>query len=140
MNQTRQPKILILAGLALLGLGSALSSLSVEAADTVIPQTIELARVDVQKLATGYRASKIIGANVQNDANDNIGKVDDLIVSPDDNKSAFVVISVGGFLGIGNKLVALPFDNLRISNNRLMMPGATKEGLKALPEFKYSSN
>lgn len=37
------------------------------------PQTVELVKVDVQKLAAGYRASKVIGSSVVNDANETIG-------------------------------------------------------------------
>src|SRR5205823_11299761 len=63
------------------------------------PQTVQLAKVDVIKTATGYRASKIIGAIVVNDANESIGKVDDIIVGTD--KLPYLVLSVGGFLGVG---------------------------------------
>ena len=44
------------------------------------PQTIELVKVDVQKLAAGYSASKVTGNSVVNDANETIGKIDDLLV------------------------------------------------------------
>ena len=44
-------------------------------------QTVEVAKVDVQKLSAGYRASKVIGSSVLNDANEAIGKIDDLLVS-----------------------------------------------------------
>ena len=48
---------------------------------------------------------------------------------------------MGGFLGVGNKLVAVPFDSLRtVKEERLMLPGATKDALKALPEFKYAKS
>ena len=46
-------------------------------------QTVDIAKVDVQKLSAGYRASKVIGSNVLNDANETIGKIDDVLVSPD---------------------------------------------------------
>jgi hypothetical protein len=46
-------------------------------------QTVDLAKVDVQKLSAGYRATKVVGSSVLNDANETIGKVDDLLVSPD---------------------------------------------------------
>jgi hypothetical protein len=46
-------------------------------------QTVEVAKVDVQKLSAGYRASKVIGSSVLNDANEAIGKIDDLLVSTD---------------------------------------------------------
>jgi rRNA processing protein Gar1 len=101
------------------------------------PQTVQLAKVDVTKTATGYRASKIIGATVVNDANETVGKVDDIIVGTD--KMPYVVLSVGGFLGVGNKLVVLPYETLKTDGNRISMPGATKDALKSLPEFKYAS-
>ena len=103
------------------------------------PQTVQLAKVDVVKVATGYRASKVIGASVVNEANDTVGKVDDVIIGQD-GKSPYAVLSVGGFLGVGSKLVVLPYDQLRTTGTRIVLPGATKDALKALPEFKYASS
>jgi rRNA processing protein Gar1 len=100
-------------------------------------QTVQLAKVDVVKTATGYRASKIIGATVVNDANETVGKVDDIIVGTD--KMPYLVLSIGGFLGVGNKLVVVQYESLNTGDHKLSMPGATKEALKALPEFKYAS-
>jgi hypothetical protein len=108
------------------------------AAAQVAPQTVELAKVNVQKLAAGYRASKVIGSSVTNDANETIGKVDDLLVSPD-GKEPFAVLSIGAFLGMGSHLVAVPYDSLKLVDKRLMLPGGTKESLKMPPEFKYAS-
>ena len=135
MNNARKNSALMLTGLALLG---AAMPMMYARADNVT-QTIEMVRVDVQKLSTGYRVSKLIGNNVINDTEETIGKIDDLIVSPDDNKSAYVILSVGGWLGMGTHLVALPYANLRITSNKITLPGATKEGLKTLPEFKFST-
>ncbi|MBN9491590.1 MAG: PRC-barrel domain-containing protein [Alphaproteobacteria bacterium] len=101
-------------------------------------QSVALTKIDVVQVANGYRASKVIGENVVNDANETVGKVDDIILSAD-GKSAFAVLSVGGFLGVGTKLIALPYDTIKVLNNKLTMPGATKDALKALPEFKYKS-
>lgn len=102
------------------------------------PQTVQLAKLDVIKVATGYRASKVIGTAVVNDANDTVGKIDDVIIGQD-GKAPFVVLSVGGFLGMGDKLVVLPYDQLRTTGGKVVLPGATKDTLKALPEFKYAS-
>jgi hypothetical protein len=102
-------------------------------------QTVQLAKIDVVQVASGYRASKIIGGSVVNDANETVGKVDDVIIG-NDGKSAFAILSVGGFLGVGTKLVALPYDSLKVQNNKLTMPGATKDALKGLPEFTYRSS
>jgi hypothetical protein len=104
----------------------------------VAPQTVELAKVNVQKLAAGYRASKVIGNSVTNDANETIGKIDDLLVSSD-GKDPYAVLSIGGFLGMGTHLVAVPYDSLKFVDKRFVLPGGTKEGLKLLPEFKYAS-
>jgi PRC-barrel domain protein len=103
----------------------------------VAPQTVELAKVNVQKLAAGYRASKVIGSSVTNDTNETIGKIDDLLVSPD-GKEPYAVLSIGGFLGVGTHLVAVPYDNLKLIDKKLVLPGGTKEGLRMLPEFKYA--
>lgn len=102
-----------------------------------IQQTVQLAKIDVVKASTGYRASKVIGAAIVNDANETVGKVDDVILG--DDRTAYVVLSVGGFLGVGNKLVALPYEAIRKTDDKLIMPGATKDALKSLPEFKYAS-
>ena len=102
------------------------------------PQTVELAKVDVQKLSAGYRASKVIGSSVVNDANETIGTVDDLLVSRD-GKQPYAVLSIGGFLGMGNRLVVVPYETLRFADKKVTLPGGTKEGLKMLPEFKYAT-
>jgi len=102
------------------------------------PQTVQLVKVDVVKVSTGYRASKVLGASVVNEAGDTVGKIDEIIVGSD-GKAPFVVLSVGGFLGVGDKLVVLPYEQMRTDGKKIMLPGATKDSLKALPEFKYAS-
>jgi sporulation protein YlmC with PRC-barrel domain len=103
------------------------------------PQAITQKKVDVVQLGTGYRASKINGSPVFNRNNEQLGTIDDLIVIPD-NKDTYVVLSVGGFLGMGKHLVAIPFSEIRIVGKEMQWPDATKDTLKSLPEFKYSSN
>jgi len=103
------------------------------------PQTVQLTKVDVVKVATGFRASKVIGSPVVNEAGDSVGKVDDVIIG-EDGKAPFVVLAVGGFLGIGDKLVVLPYEQLKTLDRKIVMPGATKDALKDLPTFKYVSN
>jgi hypothetical protein len=100
------------------------------------PQPVS--RVDVTALADGYRVSKIIGAPVVNDNHDTIGKIDDLLVARQD-RVLYAVLSVGGFLGVGSKLVAVPYQSLQISDKDLVLPGGSKDALKALPEFKYAT-
>ncbi|MCC8403365.1 PRC-barrel domain-containing protein [Paraburkholderia sp. MMS20-SJTN17] len=101
------------------------------------PQPINAKRVDVVQLATGYRASKIDGAPVFNHSHDKIGTIDDLIIGPN-NPVPYAILSVGGFLGMGTHLVAVPWNSLQIVDRQMRLPDATKESLKALPEFRYA--
>ncbi len=102
------------------------------------PQTIGLVKVDPGSLSTGYRTSKVVGSTVVNEANETVGTIDDLIVTPTE-KVPFAVLSVGGFLGMGTKYVVVPFGSIQVKNKQMVLPGATKESLKALPEFKYNT-
>jgi hypothetical protein len=108
-------------------------------ADDLTPQTAKTVTVDVTKINNGYRASKIIGSNVVNAANEKIGTVDDLLVGRDDSVF-YAIVSVGGFLGIGTKLVAVPFETLKIGPDSLILPAGTKDDLKALPTFEYAKS
>jgi PRC-barrel domain len=101
-------------------------------------QSVELVKVDVQKLSAGYRSSKVVGSSVVNDANETIGKIDDLLVSLD-GKQPYAVLSIGGFLGIGTHMVVVPYDTLKFAEKKVTLPGGTKESLKMLPEFKYAT-
>jgi hypothetical protein len=103
------------------------------------PQTVTLMKVDPQSLATGFRASKVVGATVVNDANVSVGTVDDLIVTPNE-KVPYAVLSVGGFLGMGSKYVVVPFNDLQISSKQITLPGATKDSLTGLPAFRYNTS
>ena len=125
--------IRILAGTALLA-----ASLSAPAFSQGAPQTVTLMKVDPATLATGYRTSKVVGSTVVNEANETVGTIDDLIVTPTE-KVPFAVLSVGGFLGMGSKYVVVPFSSLQVKNKQMVLPGATKNSLKALPEFKYNT-
>jgi sporulation protein YlmC with PRC-barrel domain len=102
------------------------------------PQTISLMKVDPASLATGYRTSKVVGSTVVNEANETVGTIDDLIVTPTE-KVPFAVLSVGGFLGMGTKYVVVPFSSIQVKDKQMVLPGATKDSLKALPEYKYNT-
>jgi len=90
-------------------------------------QTVEVAKVDVQKLSAGYRASKVIGSSVLND---------DVSM---DGKAPYAVLSIGGFLGMDSHLIVVPHDSLNLIDNKIVLPGGTKDSLKMLPEFKYAA-
>jgi hypothetical protein len=127
-----------------------------------------------------WRSSKMIGLNVYNDAHEKLGSISDLLLDKSGKINA-AVIGVGGFLGVGERLVAVSFDKLKFvdtpvpstsasttapagsgkssetttgaatsapaATNTKTNPwypdhavfGATKEQLKAMPEFKYST-
>lgn len=95
--------------------------------------------IDVKAVALGYRASKILGSHITNDKGEAIGKIDDLVVSRD-QRALFAIVSVGGYLGIGEKLIAVRYEDLRASKDDkgFALAGATKDSLKALPEFIYA--
>jgi hypothetical protein len=59
----------------------------------------------------------------------------------DENKQIFAVLQVGGFLGLGGHLVALPYDSLEIRDEgkTIELPGASRDALKALAEFHYGT-
>jgi sporulation protein YlmC with PRC-barrel domain len=128
-----------------------------------------------------WRASKIVGLSVYNDKNESIGSINDMLTDKN-GKIVAVVIGVGGFLGVGEHLVAVPFDKVKFSTEPVAYTGAanapasgaggssrpgsttttgaattapaakpnpwwpdhaifnaTKDELKAMPEFKYST-
>jgi sporulation protein YlmC with PRC-barrel domain len=134
-----------------------------------------------------WRASKVVGVSVYNDNNESLGSISDLLMDKSGNIKA-VVIGVGGFLGVGEHLVAIPFDKIKFVNEPVAYTGvagapnapgsrpasstttgaagtntppippaaattpksnpwypdhavfnATKDELKAMPEFKYST-
>jgi hypothetical protein len=105
--------------------------------------------------ATGqWRASKLVGVDLYNEQNENIGEVDDVIIDPS-GKVDGVIVSAGGFLGMGEHHVLMKLDQIKFSNkagttstgstssdSKQWYPdrgtvNVTKDQLKAMPEFKY---
>jgi sporulation protein YlmC with PRC-barrel domain len=105
-----------------------------------LPQAgVSLVKVDLSVVAKGYRMSKLIGSSVINDKNEKIGTVDDVIADKDKKQLDFAVLQVGGFLGLGGRLVAVPYDSLVVDDagHKITLPGASKDELKKLSEFNY---
>ncbi len=92
--------------------------------------------------ATDWRSSKLVGLNVYNAKNEKIGDINDLII---DAKGAVThaIVGVGGFLGMGEKNVAIEFSSLKMSRGKDGKPSAmvdtTKEALSAAPIYKFYS-
>src|SRR5262245_6084995 len=128
-----------------------------------------------------WRASKLVGLSVYNEKNESVGSINDMLTDKN-GKIVAVVIGVGGFLGVGEHLVAVPFEKVKFSSEPVAYTGAanapasgaggssrpgsttttgaattppaakpnpwwpdhaifnaTKDELKAMPEFKYST-
>jgi sporulation protein YlmC with PRC-barrel domain len=87
-------------------------------------------------LQKGFRASKIIDQTVRNAQGEELGEVDDLIMSRN-GKIKKVVLSVGGFLGVGDRLVAVPFKSLKIDEKDEIVYNVTKQQLENHPVLNY---
>ena len=80
--------------------------------------------------------SHLIGLTLRNNANESIGSIDDVIVDRD-GRVRQVVVSVGGFLGIGEHKVAIAWDQLRFDQARdVAMVNLSKDQLRAMPEYR----
>lgn len=102
-------------------------------------QSTVVVDVDVKEVAKGYRASELTGADVENSTGETVGSIDDLIV--DREEVLFAILQVGGFLGLGGFLVAVPYDSLEISEDGadIVLAEGSKEELEQLPEFQYDN-
>jgi sporulation protein YlmC with PRC-barrel domain len=100
----------------------------------------QVAAKQTSENADMLRASKFIGQTVRNGKGEKIGTVDDLILNQGD-RILYAVISVGGFLGVGDRLVAVPFEELRFGSKDVegvIAYGMSKEALAAMPAFTYA--
>jgi hypothetical protein len=92
----------------------------------------------LRDITTGWSTKRqVLGKNVFNDNGETIGKIDDIIVAPDKAVS-YAVIGAGGFLGISRHDVAIPVSQL--NGGKFILPGGSKDAIKALPEFEYAHN
>lgn len=93
--------------------------------------------VETTQLALGWSVKKsLMGKPIYNDAGTKVGKVEDLIISPDKNLT-YVIVGAGGFVGIGRHDVAVPVSQIQDHAGKLVMAGATKDAIKAMPQFAY---
>ncbi len=97
-----------------------------------------------QQNSTDWRASQLMGTNVMGPDNTKIGDVEDVVIERSGMVHA-VVIGVGGFLGVGEKGVAIPLKSLAIKQTpngdkiESLSVSFTKEQLKNAPQFKWNS-
>jgi sporulation protein YlmC with PRC-barrel domain len=81
-------------------------------------------------------ASTLAGDSVQNPAGEDLGKVDELMVDIPSGRVAYAVLSIGGFLGMGNKLFAVPWSALRVDEDKkIFVLDVDKKKLENAPGF-----
>lgn len=102
--------------------------------------TVEARVLESTQIAMGWSVKKtLMGKTIYNDSGTKVGKVDDLIISPD-KKVTYVIVGAGGFVGIGRHDVAIPVSQIQDQSGKLVMAGATKDMIKAMPEFTYAAD
>jgi sporulation protein YlmC with PRC-barrel domain len=89
------------------------------------------------------RASKLIGTTVVNAANETVGDVNEIVLTKD-GKVAAIILGVGGFLGMGEREVAINFNSVRMNrdknDNTVLTVNATKESLKDAPAWRWDES
>lgn len=106
------------------------SAIAQVAGEATLGVTVE----ELRLVVLGWSVKKdMLDKDVYNDKKEDIGDIKDVIVSPKKQVS-WAIIGVGGFLGVATKLVAIPMDQLALTNGKFILKGATKDALKAMPE------
>jgi uncharacterized protein YrrD len=93
---------------------------------------------EMEALISAWSGKKdLLTKSVVNDNGDKVGTIEDIVVIPD-SAMAYAIISTGGFLGVDKSNIAIPMKQIKLRNGNLVLPGATKEAVKALPKFEYA--
>lgn len=84
----------------------------------------------------GMKVREIIGRDVVNASGKDIGEIDDIVIN-DQDQAMYAVIGVGGFLGLGQKEIAIPFEQLRLgADNVILMSERSESDLKQMPAYR----
>src|SRR5262249_6698481 len=95
--------------------------------------------IEINDVIKGWSAKRqLLGQPVYNDKDEKIGTVEDDI-NKRQRTVPYAIVGAGGFLGIGSRDVAIPTGQFRMANDRLVLPGATKDIVRAMPPFVYGS-
>jgi sporulation protein YlmC with PRC-barrel domain len=107
-------------------------------AQTAGETKLGIGTVELDDVIKGWSVHKaLLGKHVYNDKNEQVGKIEDIIISPKRNVS-YAIVGAGGFLGIGSHDVAIPAAQFKMTGDKIVLPGATKEMIKAMPAFHYA--
>ena len=100
--------------------------------------TLGITEVELKDVINGVSAKRhVLGKDVYNDKNEVVGKAEDLILSRD-RAVSYVILGAGGFLGIGEHDVVIPVNQFKMTGDKMILAGATKESIRAMPRFEYS--
>jgi len=100
--------------------------------------TLGVSVAELRDVMQGWSAKRqILGQDVYSDKQERIGVVEDIIIAPD-KKVSYGIVGAGGFLGFDRRDVAIPVDQFKLTDGKLLLPGATKETLAAMPPFEYA--
>ena len=103
----------------------------------VAGMSIGVSADELVTVAKGWSAkNQIMGKDVYNDKSENVGVVDDLIITPD-KALTYAIIGTGGFLGMDKHDVVIPLNQFKMKEGKITLPGATKDVVKAMPTFQY---
>jgi len=100
------------------------AAFAAETSSTTTTTTTRSADTTAASYQGDWRASKLVGLKVYNEANENVGSINDLLTDKSGTVKA-VVIGVGGFLGMGEHLVAVSFDKVKFSDQPVAYTGAS---------------
>ena len=107
-------------------------------AQSVPDQTLVAGMSPISRAANGWSArNQILGRSVYNERGQKIGKIDDLIVAPN-NSLSFAIIGTGGFAGLQRHQIALPVGMLLHQRGDFFLSGASKEEVRRWPAFDYA--
>lgn len=118
--------------------------LSAQSTSTTLPKdsaTQNLHKIDSTTSGHGIRVSKLIGMKIQNSNKDSVGQIKDLVVDPASTRVQYVAVTYGGFLGLGDKLFAVPMHAIQVKqdpDNRdrvVLVLDVTKEQMKGAEGF-----
>ncbi|MEK9969130.1 MAG: PRC-barrel domain-containing protein [Ferrovibrio sp.] len=89
---------------------------------------------------SSVQAKDLLGADIKSASNETIGEVDGVYIGNDGQVSK-VIVGVGGFLGLGERNVAVNWDSLTVTDGGdTVRTTLTKDQLKAMPEYRYADN